>query len=131
MKETAENTTTSSTTEIQSYVVMLHLVREKASTFKELANLLSLKQVGNHLPNNILDGIHRKIESLEAKWDEEIPKINALVFKNDSTATSWFCEMLTDDENTQPTAQQIAEFTASVANYDKWDKVLNAFKPKL
>lgn len=134
MEETAENTTTSSTTEIQSYVVMLHLVREKASTFKQLANLLGLKQVGNHLPNNVLDGIHRKIESLEAnedKWNEEIPKINALVFKNDGTATSWVCKMLTGDKDTQPTAQQIAEFTASVANYDKWDKVLDAFKPKL
>lgn len=66
MEETAENTTSSSTTEIQSYVVMLHLVREKVSTFKvstfkELASLLGLKQVGNHLPNNVLDGIHRKI----------------------------------------------------------------------
>ena len=132
MEETAEYTTeTSSTTKIQSYVVMLHLIREKVATFKELANLLGLEQVGNHLPNNVLDGIHRKIESLEDEWDEEIPKINALVFKDEGIATSWVCKVLTGDKDTQPTAKQIAEFTASVANYDKWDKVLEAFKPKL
>ena len=132
MEDTAEyKTKTNSTTEIQCYIVMLHLVREKVSTFKELANLLGLKHVGNHLPNNVLGGIHRKIESLENEWDEKIPKINALVFKDDSTATSSGREILTGDKNTQPTAKQIAEFTASVANYDKWDKVLEAFKPKL
>ena len=132
MEDTAEYITrTSSRTQIHSYLVMLHLVREKVSTFKELANLLGLEQVGNHLPNNVLDGIHRKIASLEAEWDEEIPKINALVFKEEGIATSWFCEMFTKDANKQPTAQQIAELTAAVANYDKWDKVLDAFKPKL
>ena len=132
MEETAEYITeTSSRTEIQSYLVMLHLVREKVSTFKELANLLGLEQVGNHLPNNVLDGIHRKIASLEAEWDEKIPKINALVFTDKGIATSWVCEMFTKDENKPPTGQQIAELTAEVANYDKWDKVLDAFKPKL
>ena len=132
MEETAEyKTKTSSTTEIHSYVVMLHLVRKKVSTFKELANLLGRKQAGNHLPNNVLGGIHRKIASLEDEWDEKIPKINALVFTEDGTLTSSGREILTGDENIQPTAKQIAEFTASVANYDKWDKVLEAFKPKL
>ena len=122
---------TASKTDIQAYVVMFYLVRQKVSTFKELASLLGLKQVGNHLPNNVLDGIHRKIESLEAEWDEEMPKINALVFKDEGIATTWVCEILTNDKNKQPTAQQIAELTATVANYDNWDKVLEAFKPKL
>ena len=52
MEETAENTTSSTKTEIQAYVVMQYLVKHKVSTFKELANLLGLEQVGNHLPNN-------------------------------------------------------------------------------
>ena len=130
-EETAEYITTSSRTEIRSYVVMLHLVREKVSTFKELANLLNLKQVGSHLPGNVLHHIQRKIETLEEEWDEKIPKINVLVFKENSTITSWACEILTGDEKTQPTVKEIAEHAASVANYENWDKVLAAFKPKL
>lgn len=49
MEDTAEYTTEkSSRTIIQRYVVMLHLVRKKVSTKKELANLLGLEQVGTN-----------------------------------------------------------------------------------
>ena len=110
---------------------MLHLVREKVSTYKELANLLGLERVGHHLPNNVLAHIYRTIEALEVEWDEQIPKINALVFRSDGTASPLVCGMLSGDTDMQPTVKQIAEHAASVANYENWDKVLAAFKPKL
>ncbi len=142
MEDTAEYTTErSSRTEIQRYVVMLHLVREKMSTYKELANLLDIN-TGPHLSKNILGGIFQKIGQLEEEWSENIPeyipRINLLVFKDPVSppkqkgiASEFVCEYFTGDENTQPALKQIAELSAAVANYDKWDKVLDAFKPKL
>lgn len=130
MEETAEYTTeTSSRTEIQAYVAMLHLVQQHTSNFKELAAVIGLKQPGHHLSENILGHVVKKIAQLEGKWGEEIPSINALVFDRNGMVSSWVCENVFD--GTQPTLEQIAELAAAVASYDKWDKVLEAFKPRI
>ena len=54
-------------------------------------------------------------------------QVTALVFRTDGTVSEWVCETLTGNAQTQPTAKQIAELTASVA--DRWDQVLKALKP--
>ena len=54
-------------------------------------------------------------------------QVTALVFRTDGTVPEWVCEPLTGNAQTQPTAKQIAELTASVA--DRWDQVLKALKP--
>ena len=137
MEETAEYTTSTSKTEIRAYVVMLHLVHQKSSTFPELAKLLDI-HIGHNLSENILGYIVQKIEQLEKDWGESIPQINVLVFKDPKSVpkdrgkvSGWACEHLTGNEDTQPTLKQISELTASVATYDKWDKVLAAFKPEM
>ena len=56
-------------------------------------------------------------------------QVTALVFRTDGTVPEWVCETLTGNAQTQPTAKQIAELTASVAAYDRWDEVLKPLKP--
>ena len=73
--------------------------------------------------------IVKKIKVLEEEWSESIPPITTLVFNTDGRASQWTCEILTGDGETQPTAKQVAELAASVAAYDKWDKVLKGLKP--
>ena len=113
---------------MHAYVVMLHLVSQGYSDFTEIRKVLCRDSPGSYYIT-ILDHIFRKIEVLEEAWGESIPPITALVFNTDGRAPKWSCEVLTGDSDVQPTAKQIAELAASVAAYDKWDKVLKALKP--
>ena len=130
MEEQAEYVTTKpkSNMPMHAYVVMLHLVSQGYSDFTELRKVLCRESVGTYYIT-ILDDIVKKIERLEEAWGESIPPITALVFNTDGRASKWSCEVLTGDGDIQPTAKQVAKLAASVAAYDKWDKVLKAFKP--
>ena len=110
------------------YVVMLHLVSQGYSNFTEIRKVLCRESPGNYY-HRVLGRIVRKIEALEKEWDESIPRITALVFNTDGRASKWSRELLTGDEKVDPTAKQVAKLAASVAAYDKWDKVLKALKP--
>ena len=113
---------------MHAYVVMLHLVSQGYSDFTEMmVKVLGYEQVGSYA-GKILAYIIRKIEKLEEEWGESIPRITYLIFKTNGTATKWPCIRLTGDEKVQPTLKQIAELAASVAAYDKWDKVLEGFR---
>ena len=111
-----------------AYVVLLHLVSQGYSTFIEMADLLCIDRSGQY-KIKILAYIVNGIKHLEELWDESIPPITALVFVEHERASEWSCEYLTGDGTKQPTLQQIAALAASVAAYDKWDKVLEAFIP--
>ena len=113
---------------MHAYVVMLHLVSQEYSDFTEMRKVLCRESPGSYYIT-ILDDLVKKIERLEEAWGETIPPITALVFNTDGHASKWTCKVLTGDGETQPTAKQIAEIAASVAAYDKWDKVLKALKP--
>ena len=113
---------------MHAYVIMLHLVSQGYSDFTEMmVKVLGYEQVGSYA-GNILTHIINKIKELEEEWDESIPRITYLIFATDGTATKWPCIRLTGNKNVQPTLKQIAELAASVAAYDKWDKVLKAFR---
>ena len=113
---------------MHAYVVMLHLVSQGYSDFTEIRKVLCRESPGSYYIT-ILDDIVKKIERLEETWGESIPPITALVFNTDGRAPKWACEVLTGDGETQPTAKQVAKLAASVAAYDKWDKVLKALRP--
>ena len=113
---------------MHAYVVMLHLISQGYSDFTEMRKVLCRESPGSYYIT-ILDHIFRKLQGLEEEWGESIPPITALVFNTDGRAPKWTCEVLTGDGETQPTAKQIAELAASVAAYDKWDKVLKTLKP--
>ena len=113
---------------MHAYVVMLHLVSQGYSDFTEIRKVLCRESAGSYYIT-ILEHIVRKIEVLEGEWGETIPPITALVFNTDGRAPKWTCEILTGDGETQSTAKQVAKLAASVAAYDKWDRVLKGLKP--
>lgn len=112
---------------MHAYVVMLHLVSQGYTDFVEIREVLARESQGSYYIT-ILAHIVKKIEQLEEEWGEPIPPITALVFNSDGTASKWTCETLAGHGDVQPTAKQVAELAASVAAYDKWDKVLAAFR---
>ena len=130
MEKQAEYITSDSESNMptHAYVVLLHLVSQGYSTFIEMADLLCQDRRGQY-KIKILAYIVKGRKHLEELWDESIPSITALVFDKHERASEWSCKDLTGDGEKQPTLQQIAELAASVAAYDKWDKVLEAFRP--
>ena len=113
---------------MHAYVVMLHLVSQGHINFTEMRKVLCRESSISYYIR-ILAHIVKEIDRLEREWDESIPPITALVFNTNGTVPKWAREVLTGDSETQPTLQQIAELAASVAAYDKWDKVLEALNP--
>ena len=127
METEAQYKVSKSPMDMHAYVVMLHLVSQGYTDFVEIRKVLSRESQGSYYIT-ILAHIVKKIEQLEEEWGERIPPITALVFNSDGSASKWTCETLAGDGSVQPTAKQIAELAASVAAYDKWDKVLAAFR---
>ena len=113
---------------MHAYVVMLHLISQGHINFTEMRKVLCRESPGSYYIQ-ILAYLVKEIERLKQEWGESIPPITALVFNTNGTAPKWAREVLTGDSETQPTLQQIAELAASVAAYDKWDKVLEALNP--
>ena len=113
---------------MHAYVVMLHLVSQGHINFTEMRKVLCRESPGSYYIQ-ILAHLVKEIGRLEREWGESIPPITALVFNTNGSAPKWAREVLTGDSETQPTLQQIAELAASVAAYDKWDKVLEALNP--
>ena len=115
---------------MHAYIVMLHLVSRRHSTFNEVKDLLSLN-VKSGFPQgyiiSVLENIAEKIIELKGEWDEYIPMINAHVFKEDGTYSHWVCEKVFGLSK-QPTPQQNAEYATRIAAYPKWDEVLEVFR---
>ena len=127
-KKDGSDVTPKSNMPMHAYVVMLHLVSQGHINFTEMRKVLCRESPGSYYIQ-ILAYLVKEIARLEREWGESIPPITALVFNTNGTAPKWAREVLTGDSETQPTLQQIAELAASVAAYDKWDKVLQALNP--
>ena len=77
----------------------------------------------------IVGRINRTIERLREEWEEDIPKMNAFVFRTDNTCTSYIVEnVFGKDEGEQPSPKEIAAHAAAIAAYDKWDKVIEVLR---
>ena len=127
-KKDGSDVTPKSNMPMHAYVVMLHLVSQGHINFTEMRKVLGRESPGSYYIQ-ILAYLVKKIERLKREWGESIPPITALVFNTNGTAPKWAREILTGNSETQPTLQQIAELAASVAAYDKWDKVLEELNP--
>ena len=127
-KKVGTDVSSQSNMPMHAYVVMLHLVSQGHINFTEMRKVLCRESPGSYYIR-ILAHIVKEIARLEQEWGESIPPITALVFNTNGTAPKWARAVLTGDSETQPTLQQIAELAASVAAYDKWDKVLEALNP--
>ena len=81
---------------MHAYIVMLHLISQKHSTFIDIRDLLCLKMERGfpqvYISKMVLGSIFQKIGELEDEWQEEIPRINAFVFKDNGTCSSYICE---------------------------------------
>ena len=110
-----------------AYTVLSHLVSHGDMKFAEMRDLLSISHDGFWY-GDLLEYIVNGIRNLREKWGESIPWITALVFDGDGNSSAWVCELLTGNREKQPTPEQIEELKASVAAYDKWDKVLEEFR---
>lgn len=128
-KKDGSDVTPKSNMPMHAYVVMLHLVSQGHINFTEIREVLCRESPGSSYYIRILTHLVKEIDRLEREWGESIPPITALVFNTNGTAPRWTREVLTGNSETQPTLQQIAELAASVAAYDKWDKVLEALNP--
>ena len=127
-KKDESDVTPKSNMPMHAYVVMLHLVSQGHINFTEMRKVLCRESPGSYYIR-ILAHLVKEIGRLEQEWGESIPPITALVFNTKGTAPKWASKVLTGDSETQPTLQQIAKLAASVAAYNKWDKVLEALNP--
>lgn len=118
--------------EMEVYIVLLHLVSRKRMTFKDIPKLLGWEELERGFYQGksqaVLHHIYQGIEVLRDEWKEEIPFINAFVFREDGNCTSWICETVFKDREKQPTARQLAEYAFEIATYENWDKVLAVFR---
>ena len=100
---------------MHAYVVMLHLASQGYTTFVEMREVLCRETAGSYYIV-ILDYIVKKIEQLEEEWGEGHPARSRLSFSIRMVARGNGCAReLTGDSTVQPTLQQIAKLTASVA----------------
>ena len=117
-------------TPMSAYIVFRHLVSQRQMYFSEFTELLgwSSWQYGNAM--SIIEHIYQKLQELQDEWGEDIPDINAFVLIGTGKFSSWVCEYVfeVEDEEGQPSAQQVAELRASVETYDNWDRVVEAFR---
>ena len=111
-----------------AYTVLSHLVSHDDMKFVEMRDMLGISHNGRWY-GKLLGYIVKGIEDLEKEWNENIPPITALVFDNRENSSKWVCKRLTGNSETQPTPEQIEKVREDVAAYDKWDKVLEYFKP--
>ena len=110
-----------------AYTVLSHLVSHGDMKFVEIRDMLGISHDGRWY-GNLLAYIVKGIENLKKEWNENIPPITALVFDNHENSSEWACERLTGNRETQPTPEQIEKVREDIAAYDKWDKVLEAFR---
>ena len=126
-----ENTTKTYSSEdnpTYTHTVLSHLISKRNMKFVEMRDMLGISHDGFWY-KNLLAYIVSGIENLKEKWNESIPPITALVFDNHGNSSEWVCELLTGNPQIQLTPQQIEKVREDVATYDKWDKVLEYFKP--
>ena len=115
--------------QMEAYIVMLHLVSQKAAQFTDFRDLLSWDEFDGDEALQILKHINQRLLALSKEWDEEIPRINAFVFKEKGTCPAWVGQYIFGTEKgKQPTPRQIADYANRIHSYEKWDKVLDVFR---
>ena len=115
--------------EMEAYIVLLHLVSQGWGKFADIRDLLGWEIYKQAEAQRIVAHINHKLPKLSEAWGEEIPQINAFVFRRDGRCTSYIRENVFGcEEGEQPSARQIAEYAKKIADYPNWDKVLAVFR---
>ena len=79
---------------------------------------------------SVLANIVQTIKEIAGEWQEDIPLINAFVFKKGGKCSSFIRKKVFGDKSKHSTQQQISEHAARIAAYPKWDEVLEVFRKK-
>ena len=115
--------------EIEAYIVLLHLVSQGWAMFSDIRPLVGWDVWKRSEAQRIIAHVNHKILDLSEVWDEDIPRINAFMFKHPGICSDYVCEEIFGcGEGEQPTPLQIAEYAKRITTYESWDKVLEAFR---
>ena len=118
------------TTKMDAYVIMLHLRSQGWTNFAEIWRLLGWEGPKNHyISNSCLSYIDDTIKCLREEWGEDIPRINAFVFTRKAKYTDYVCKnIFGNTDGSQPSQDQIDEYTAKITAYPKWNQVVEIFR---
>ena len=118
--------------EMEAYIVLLHLVSQGWAKFSDMRDLLGWESYRQGHGQNVIAYINNRLPKLSGEWGEEIPHINACMFRRNGTCSDYIRENVFGcDEGQQPSPLQIAEYAKKIANYSNWDKVLEVFRGRL
>ena len=114
---------------MEAYIVLLHLVSQGCAKFSDIRDVLGWGIYEAAHAQHIVAYINEKLPALSKEWGEDIPHINAFMFRADGNCTSYICKNIFGcDAGEQPSPRQIAEYAKKIATYENWDKVLEVFR---
>ena len=115
--------------EMEAYIVLFHLISQRWATFSDIRHLVGWDVWKRSEAQRIIAHINHRILDLSEDWNEDIPRINAFMFKFPGRCTSYVCKEIFDcDEGQQPSPLQIVIYAKKIATYENWDKVLKVFR---
>ena len=120
---------------MNAYVIMLHLRSQGWTSMAEIWKLLGWDQFYQMEAQRSYGHINAMIKYLSKKWDEDIPRINAFIFKDGTKTkgtecTDYICKEAFGKvgDSDQPRPKEIAEYAAKIAAYPKWDKIVEILR---
>ena len=115
--------------EMEAYIVLLHLVSQGWAKFSDMRDLLGWESYRQGHGQNVIAYINNRLPKLSKEWGEEIPHINAFMFRRDGKCSDYIRENVFGcGEGEQPSPRQIAAYAKKIATYPNWDKVLAVFR---
>lgn len=114
---------------MDAYIVLLHLRSQGWTNTAEIWKLLGWDQFYIGMALHRVGHINRMIMYLSEQWGEDIPRINAFIFSNETECTPYICKnVFGKDEEEQPDPKEIVEYAAKIAAYPKWDEIVESFR---
>ena len=110
-------------------ILVKRVKKRKTIEFSELTSALRLEgHFYNVLMGKVCAHISTTLAELQQKenWDGEIPRITAIVLKQDNKCSPHICGLFTGDNTQQPSPEQLHSELECIFNYTKWDAVLDA-----
>ena len=109
---------------MDAYIIMLHLRSQGWTNTTEISKLLGWGRYFSEKARHRYAYINHMIIYLSEQWNEDIPRINAFIFKKQGKCMDYPRKYIFGKDNgEQPTSKEIAELAAKIAAYPKWDKI--------
>ena len=116
-------------TKMDAYIIMLHLRSQGWTQTTEIWKLLGWDQYYSEIARARYAYINHMIMHLSEQWNEDIPRINAFIFKKEGKCTDYpRKDIFGKDNGEQPTPKEIAELATKIDAYPNWNKVVEVFR---